>query len=797
MKLRSGIWAVFACLLMGVAWGAAPESASLTGIAPGVATADIHDGMATMGNQALKVLWQLDDKGLTLHEFHDLVNHKEITPAMPAFTLELGDGSVVSSAKLKPSDVWHMVDLPADANAAVLAERVPGKCLELHYDVPAHHLALTWRAILRDGSNYIRQEIVLNPAAEGLIIRKLTMISLTLPDAKVCGVVQGSPITTDTLFFGIEHPVASARIVHTPFQWSPANFQKINTPTTFSFDLAGTLAAPGDYELNFVYTSGAHRLDVTKVQILADGKPVATDEHHGFAGKPSHNNTYKLPMSSFDKAAHYTLEVVGFTDQGTDSHGEIMLKKDGQSIGPATSPAECSFSRGVPLPAGQPWSLSSVIGITPQGQMRRAFNYYLNRERAHPYRQFPHYNSWYHLNIDRPDCRMTDAQAVQAIHDIGTELTTKRGLKLASYVWDDGWDSRNTVWDFNDGFPQGFTNEARDAGKFGAGIGLWMSPWGGYGGRDQRIAAGRKYGYETNGNGFSMAGPKYRAHFLATGLRMIHDYHANFFKFDGMGGGAMSDGNDNAYANDMDAIIGVCRELRKADPNVFISATVGTWPSPFWLRYVDSIWRQGEDVQLAGVGNGRERWITYRDATVYGRIVQRGPLYPIQSLMVHGIVIGDRGIPEKMTRTDESVCHEARSFFGTGTDLQELYLTPELLTPAMWDSIAESAKWAQRHAACLVDSHWVGGNPGKLEVYGFASWIPGNGVITLRNPSDKPQSFQLDIGTAFELPTDQKEPIQLAGAYKDQLLQSLTLTPGQPQSIALKPFEVLVFEEMP
>ena len=31
------------------------------------------------------------------------------------------------------------------------------------------------------------------------------------------------------------------------------------------------------------------------------------------------------------------------------------------------------------------------------GQLRRAFLYYLERERAHPYRPFLHYNSWYDI----------------------------------------------------------------------------------------------------------------------------------------------------------------------------------------------------------------------------------------------------------------------------------------------------------------------------------------------------------------------------------------------------------------
>ena len=54
--------------------------------------------------------------------------------------------------------------------------------------------------------------------------------------------------------------------------------------------------------------------------------------------------------------------------------------------------------------------------------------------------------------------------------------------------------------------------------------------------------------------------------------------------------------------------------------------------------------------------------------------------------------------------------------------LQELYLTPSMMTSDAWDRVAEAAKWAHAHAEILVDSHWVGGDPLKLEPYGYAAW---------------------------------------------------------------------------
>jgi hypothetical protein len=39
-----------------------------------------------------------------------------------------------------------------------------------------------------------------------------------------------------------------------------------------------------------------------------------------------------------------------------------------------------------------------------------------------------------------------------------------------------------------------------------------------------------------------------------------------------------------------------------------------------------------------GTGSKRQQWITYRDSDTYKNIVQRGKLYPLNSLMLHGII---------------------------------------------------------------------------------------------------------------------------------------------------------------
>lgn len=460
----------------------------------------------------------------------------------------------------------------------------------------------------------------------------------------------------------------------------------------------------------------------------------------------------------------------------------------------------CHYPCGITLKPGQSKTYSSVIGTVPSGQMRRGFLYYLERERAHPYRPFLHYNSWYHLNIGRPNAHMTETELLEAVNAVGTELVSKRGVKLDSFVPDDGWDDFNTLWGFHDDFPNGFTKVAQQTKHFQAGLGVWMSPWGGYGGPKQaRMKFGRAQGFETNQNGFSMAGPKYNKRFRDTCLTMIRDYGLNYFKFDGMGGGNFASGASDNLSEDLEAIFQLTNSLRHTQPQLFINATVGTWPSPFWTRYADSIWRQGGDTGFAGVGNEREQWITYRDKYAYTRIVKRAPLYPLNSLMFHGLTIGERANPGKMPLNEDSVRHEIRGMFGCGTGLQELYISPHLLTPRMWDDLADAAKWSRRNTDVLVDTHWIGGDPNALEIYGWAAWSPRQGAITLRNPRDQRQKITLLLDQVFELPADAATRYLLKSPFADQRIQEVQPHAMHPLevTIRLEPFEVLVFDAIP
>jgi hypothetical protein len=449
------------------------------------------------------------------------------------------------------------------------------------------------------------------------------------------------------------------------------------------------------------------------------------------------------------------------------------------------------LDRELPLKAGTSVTYSSVVGVTHPGQLRRDFLTYLERERAHPYRTFLHYNSWYDLGYFTP---YDEAGALDRINAFGRELHEKRGVVLDSFLFDDGWDNHASLWSFNRGFPDGFTNVLAAAQHYGAAPGVWMSPWGGYDGpKKERIAFGTRAGFEIVDGGFALSGPKYFARFREVCLEMMQKYGVNQFKFDGTGN-VDSVVKGSAFDSDFAAALQLIADLRQAKPDVFINLTTGTTPSPFWLLYADSIWRGGEDDSYAGVGTFRERWITYRDADTYQEIVKQGPLYPLNSLMLHGIIYAQHH-RELKADPGNDFRNEVRSYFGTGTQLQELYITPSLLTPQNWDDLAEAAKWSRANAQVLRDTHWIGGDPAWLEVYGWASWTPRKAILVLRNPSDKPQTITLNLTQAFELPPNSPRQYTAHSPWaSDATTLPITLSSTRPHTFHLAAFEVLTLD---
>ncbi len=450
------------------------------------------------------------------------------------------------------------------------------------------------------------------------------------------------------------------------------------------------------------------------------------------------------------------------------------------------------------LRKGEVWTGTSAIGAVPAGQLRRGFLYYVERERPRPYRSFLHYNSWY--DIAWKDRKMDQAQCLERIEAFAAHLFKQRGTALDGFVFDDGWDDNKTLWRFHEGFPQGFTPLAEAVKRCQSSLGVWMSPWGGYGpARAERLKYGQTQGFETNQRGFSLAGPRYCERFRDVCVEMMSKYGIRYFKFDGVGAGSSPTGAGAEFGPDIQALMRLLADLRHACPDVFLNVTAGTWPSPFWLWHSDAVWRGGRDAGHAGKGSMRQRWLTYRDMMVHQGTVVRAPLFPLNSLKSQGLCLGQLGRHyAKMAADPKDVIDEIRMMMASGTQLQDLFVTPTLMTPEMWDALAEAARWCRQNVDVLVDTHWIGGDPAKGQVYGYASWSPRKGIVVLRNPSDVPAVYKLDVQDAFELPPGAPRRYSLRSPWaRASSGATLLVEAGRPHERTLAPFETLVLDALP
>lgn len=614
-----------------------------------------------IANEHIAASWRADADGLRIAGIMRPSSSAAIGGNAPAFWLSFDGRANIASIQMKLVGEPKLESLAANPQASQFASRLAGRQIVAEFRSADESLGVTWRAILREGAHYVRQQVTFRALKDDLHIDEACLIDLPLENANVVGTVRGSPIVSGDWFCGFEHPLSGS-------------------------------------------TVGGGR-------------------------------------------------------------------------------ARCTIERQLPLKHGQEVTYSSVIGVAAAGQMRRDFLRYIERERAHPYRTFLHYNTWYDFEP------FTEAQVVDAIDAFGQELYKKRGVTLDSFLLDDGWDDHK-FWGFNSGFPHGFEAIKQATAKYDSKPGVWLSPWGGYAkARQERLAYAKEENFETNREGLALSGPVYYKRFREVCLDMVRNFGVNQFKFDGTGSSSQVIAGSQ-FGSDFEAAIALIEDLRAAEQDIYINLTTGTYPSPFWLQYADSTWRGGDDHSFAGVGSWRQQWITYRDGDTFRNVVNRGPLYPLNSLMLHGIIFAQRA-HHLETDPNGDFASEVRSYFGTGTQCQEMYITHSLLNDFNWNVLAQSAKWSRANAETLVDTHWIGGDPNLLEVYGWAAWSEKNAVLTLRNPSDKPQSIKLEGQKVFEFPKEDSGSLTMLPTFYPEEGKPTFFVRDQTTEIKLAPFEVL------
>lgn len=107
--------------------------------------------------------------------------------------------------------------------------------------------------------------------------------------------------------------------------WSSGQVSERYQP--HSWDVSRFVDSNGRYEVRFDYTGGDHRLDIESVMLVQGGSVLGTDAHPGFTGGMVRRNVYVVKVSEFKAGLPVALVASIRADGGTDSNGEITIRR--------------------------------------------------------------------------------------------------------------------------------------------------------------------------------------------------------------------------------------------------------------------------------------------------------------------------------------------------------------------------------------------------------------------------------------------------------------------------------------
>ena len=132
-----------------------------------------------------------------------------LQPDTELFKILLGDGKTITASEMKLEDV-KMVTLAENPSAATASLRYAGKALEARFTYK--ELSIVWRAVLRNGSHYLRTEMDIQAAKdlpmEGIVAMNYLVAknsAYTAPE--VVGNTRGAILASNHIFAGLETPM--------------------------------------------------------------------------------------------------------------------------------------------------------------------------------------------------------------------------------------------------------------------------------------------------------------------------------------------------------------------------------------------------------------------------------------------------------------------------------------------------------------------------------------------------------------------------------------------------------------
>lgn len=321
---------------------------------PGVACLSAADGVYTLSNDLFSASFIVVDGSLSFNGSEAL----NLLPGTEIFKVQLGDGTEIPASQFTLVGDVAVETLVGNPKAVKAARRYNGKQLVATF-THSSGLEIEWRAVLRDGSHYLRTEMdIKNSGETGIQMSSITPMIYTVQNndgekaPAVVGNTRGAVIASDKLFAGLETPTAynsagSATDLESfvfkawdgaaSWAWVIENNEIPDGIKALDKYEEGAVNGSrgyvvfreaGNCVITLNYTKGNNKLQILGVDLLdVKGNVVSHDYHYGSTGGSHSNRDYTVNVPS---AGAYMVRIFvtsAGAGEGYGSTGTITYSK--------------------------------------------------------------------------------------------------------------------------------------------------------------------------------------------------------------------------------------------------------------------------------------------------------------------------------------------------------------------------------------------------------------------------------------------------------------------------------------
>ncbi len=406
---------------------------------------------------------------------------------------------------------------------------------------------------------------------------------------------------------------------------------------------------------------------------------------------------------------------------------------------------------------------------------------------------------------------LTKETAQTAFLEADKRLTAFGAPPAKQYLLPGTWQSfHEGNWCVPPSFPDGFFSPAYLAAAFGATLSLPFTPTGGAGKAAQKTAKLAQENsaakYNKKARGFCTADAAYTESLQAFFMDCQSKYGVSGWQFDPVSvlpcgdkthGHAVGGPRDVLYYTELtEQWINLCAALQKTDKPAQSLTLGGVLPmSPWLLQWVQTL-RLCSDLPSPPKkfsdgrtmdGGKTQAFLTALDAQYYDRLQRRQLCLPLSA-------VTDPVLPwqvlQSFAASEEELFVALLLSAMRAPGLQTLQIDPEALNDAQGYLIAEAMRFSEEYAGLLKHTRMVGGDPIAGQVYGYAAFDGGTGLLLLRNPANEATDITFLLDETLGVSR------QFVGAALTVLLPSGTqgasdsYTYGNPLSVSMPPLGV-------